>query len=192
MNQAEYEYWTNFYEKNKLPIKIPSAFCLFVMDYFKDHKNLNVLDAGCGNGRDSYCLASKYNVIGVDSSTCIPEDIINCKFSTSDFCTFDKTNFNVIYSRFTFHSITNENHKTFLNSIKKNTYLCIETRSDKGANTFRYYGDDHYRNLTNIDYLKNLLNEYNFKILFIEENNNFAIYKNEDPICIRVICIKTE
>ena len=48
----------------------------------------------------------------------------------------------------------------------------------------------HKLNFTNIDYLKKLLKENNFEILFIEENKNFAIYKNENPICIRVICKK--
>ena len=30
----------------------------------------------------------------------------------------------------------------------------------------------------------------NFDILYIEENNNFAIFQNENPICIRVIAKK--
>lgn len=97
----------------------------------------------------------------------------------------------MIYSRFTFHSITNEDQCTFLNSITiPGTFLCIETRSDKGENSFRHHGDDHYRNFTNIDYLTNLLIRYNFNILYLKESNNLAIYKTEDPICIRVICIK--
>jgi hypothetical protein len=39
-------------------------------------------------------------------------------------------------------------------------------------------------------YLKDLLEEHKFDILFIEENTGFAKHKTCDPICIRVICKK--
>jgi hypothetical protein len=32
------------------------------------------------------------------------------------------------------------------------------------------------------------LNKYDFKILYCIEDNGCAIYKEEDPICIRIIC----
>lgn len=183
------KYWSEFYRR-KNAIAEPSNFCLFVMDYFKNYEKLNILDAGCGNGRDSYYLATKHSVIGVDTSF-KSEENDNCKFVMSDFCSYPKNEFDLIYSRFTFHSITNENHETFLKSISNpNTFLCIETRSDKGVNGFRYYGDDHYRNFTNMEYLKYILEEHKFNILFIEEKDNLAIYKDENPICIRVICKK--
>jgi tellurite methyltransferase len=183
------KYWSLFY-RNKNAIAEPSNFCLFVMDYFKDYGVLNILDAGCGNGRDSYYLSRKHSVVGVDSSF-KPEETENCKFVMADFCSYPKNDFNLIYSRFTFHSITNDNHETFLKSISNpNTFLCIETRSDKGVDGFRYHGDDHYRNFTNMEYLKTILEANKFNILFIEENKNFAIYKDENPICIRAICQK--
>ena len=97
----------------------------------------------------------------------------------------------MIYSRFSFHSITNEQQLNLITSIKQpDTYLCIETRSDKNKDIVYSHGDTHYRNLTNINYIKQLLENNNFKILFINESNNVAIYKNENPICIRVICQK--
>ena len=183
-------YWNNFYNKSDIASEEPSSFCSFVMDYFKGHNILNVLDAGCGNGRDSYHLSSKFAVVGVDSSGYKPPDAKDCKFYVSDFCSYDKTGFNLIYLRFTFHSIANEDHSILLESIKDNTYLCIETRSDKGLDTHRYHGDDHYRNFTNLEYLVNILKEYNFETIYMEENEGLAIYKNENPICIRVICRK--
>jgi tellurite methyltransferase len=182
------KYWSQFYKTKT--INLPSDFCLFIMTYFEKQDLLNILDAGCGNGRDSYHMSKSHNVIGIDSSS-KPDDLDNCKFYKDDFCTYNKDDFNLIYSRFTFHSITNEDHKIFLESItKKNTYLCIETRSDKSEKDFRYHGDMHYRNYTNLKYVKDLLKLYNFEILYIKEDNNFAIYKNENPICIRIICKK--
>jgi tellurite methyltransferase len=176
-------YWKEFYLHQSIEVE-PSKFCTFIINYF--NKNLNILDCGCGNGRDSYAFASNYTVTGIDLGT-IPKNAKNCTFLMDNFCTFDKSSFDIIYSRFTFHSITNEDHEIFLDSIKPNSFLCIETRSDKGINDARYHGDNHYRNFTNKEYLNELLLKYKFKIIFFEESDNVAIYKTENPICIRVI-----
>ena len=151
--------------------------------------SLTILDCGCGNGRDTYALAERHRVTGVDLATC-PENA-NCSFKVDNFCTINKDDYQMIYSRFTFHSITNEDHGVFLNSIQTpGTYLCIETRSDKGQESFRYHGDTHYRNLTNLSYLINLLKDNQFEILYHCESDNLAVYKTENPICIRIICKK--
>ena len=77
-----------------------------------------------------------------------------------------------------------------LHFLKLILILCIETRSDKSKNINKIHGDAHYRNYTNLRYLKDLLNKFKFDILYLEENDNFAKYKNENPICIRLICKK--
>lgn len=190
MNDFEKEYWSNFYKTKQLVLK-PSAFALFIYDYLQKNVNeqFTILDCGCGNGRDSYFLGKTYNVLGIDISY-KPNDTDKCKFILDNFCKYNKNKFNIIYSRFTFHSITNEQQEEFLNSINNNSYLCIETRSDKSYNINKVYGDTHYRNYTNIDYLIKLLNKYSFNIIYIEENNGYAKYKDEDPICIRLISKK--
>jgi ubiquinone/menaquinone biosynthesis C-methylase UbiE len=183
------EYWKEFYSKNKL-LCDPSNFCLFLIDFIKDKEINTVMDAGCGNGRDSYKLAEKYNVLGIDSSEFIVKSTNNFKFLCGDFVAYDKTNFDMIYSRFTFHSLTNEQQDEFIKSVKEGTYLCIETRSDKSQNETRHYGDSHFRNLTNVEYLKKLVTKNNFEILYLEEDRGFAKYKKEDPYCIRMVCKK--
>ena len=35
-----------------------------------------------------------------------------------------------------------------------------------------------------------MLDDNKYEILYMEEKNDFAKYKNENPICIRVICKK--
>jgi tellurite methyltransferase len=188
MMSNDTNYWKSFYNKKQLEL-IPSDFCLYIMDYFKSNTKMKILDAGCGNGRDSYHLALNHEVTGIDISY-MPEHKENCVFEINDFTICDKSNYDMIYSRFTFHSITNEQHEIFIKSIKKGTMLCIETRSNKGKDSTRYYGDDHYRNFTDMEYLKGLLTDNEFDILYMEENENFAKYMNENPICIRVICKK--
>ena len=187
---CDIKYWDNFYSTNKL-LNSPSDFCKFTLNYFKNKTNLKILDAGCGNGRDSFYLSKIHNVIGCDLSLKSLQDTELCKFVKDNFCSIDKSTFDLIYSRFTFHSITNEDHEIFLKSIKNpGTYLCIEARSDKDINCKRVHGDTHYRNLINIDYLKQILKDNNFDILFIKESDNCSIYKGENPICLRVICKK--
>lgn len=180
-------YWNQFYKDEK-GILESSDFSKFITDYFKGEKFF-ILDAGCGNGRDSYYLSKKHNVIGCDLSS-KPKNKKHCLFLEEDMVLVDKEPYDLIYSRFSFHSISDENQINFLKSIKKETILCIETRSIKGKDTYRLFGDTHYRNLTDINYLHSLLKEYNFEILYEYEGDNIAIFQNENPICIRIICKK--
>ena len=80
---------------------------------------------------DSFKLCEYYNVIGIDNSGFLPENRNNLTFKEDNFITIDKSQFDLIYSRFTLHSITNEEH-FHLNSIKSKSYLVIEARSSKG------------------------------------------------------------
>jgi SAM-dependent methyltransferase len=183
------KYWNNFYENNK-ELSNCSSFCNFIIDFFKDKNIKNILDAGCGNGRDSYVLCNKYNVVGVDNCGIELNNCNNFTFINESFIDNDKSNYDLIYSRFTFHSINNNDQDLFLQSIKKNTYLAIEARSIKSMDIDHHYGTDHYRNYIDIKQLEQQLIKYNFKILFIVEDKDLAIYKDENPICVRVICLK--
>lgn len=182
------QYWNKFYQQNHT--QTCSDFCVFILNHFNQKTFKCVLDAGCGNGRDSYTLCKQYQTVGMDNSGFVPCSIDNCQFVTDNFVTTDKSNYDMIYSRFTFHSITNEDHDVFLKSIRPNTYLCIETRSDKDTINQRYFGDDHYRNFTNLNYLKDILTKHDFQIEYIREDTDMAVYKTENPWCIRVICKK--
>jgi tellurite methyltransferase len=188
MNTHEIDYWNNFY-KNFSNTQA-SSFATFVLDYFKNYTSIhNVIDLGCGNGRDSYLLSTKYKTTGIDISN-KPIDSPNTLFILGDMILHDKSNYELLYSRFTFHSLTDFQQEELIKSIHQNAYLCIETRSSKGIDSFRLFGDTHFRNFTSLDTLLILLNKYNFEVLYKIESNGLAIYQNEDPICIRVICKK--
>ena len=188
------KYWNTFYQKHRKKNEQPSAFCIFVLDTLPQYtqNKLLILDAGCGNGRDTYAFAKDgHNVCGIDSCGHLPPDAQHVHFATDDFTVHMKQRYDLIYSRFTFHSINDEQQESFLASIQQpNTFLCIETRSDKGINTKRIHGDTHYRNFTNIDTLQAQLKAHHFDILFLYEGQDVAVYKDENPVCIRVIAQK--
>lgn len=189
-NKKEVDYWNNFYNSNNT-IKTCSDFCNFVIKFFHNNKEIvKVLDCGCGNGRDSYELSKLYNVDAIDNNGILPVNNNNTTFYNSDFINYNKNAYQLIYSRFTFHSITDEQQLSFLDSINVNSYLAIETRSKKGEDLDVVHGKTHFRNYTDYNYLKDILKSKNFDIIFIAEGVNMAIYKNENPICIRVICKK--
>lgn len=190
MNQEERAYWRKFYEGRK-EILQSSDFCGFVMDRLQDNTGINkVLDCGCGDGRDTRVLAQRYTAHGIESCGFVPESNGTYAFSVGDFTTIDKSPYQLVYSRFTFHSITNEQQEIFLKSIRSGTIVAIETRSDKGEVEHVHHGKNHYRNFTNLQYLKNLLEENQFSIDYIFEGRDIAKYKDENPVCIRVICTK--
>jgi hypothetical protein len=184
------KYWQEFYSTNNNNLEC-SDFCNFIMNYVKNKNIINVLDCGCGNGRDSYALSNVYKVDAVDNCGVLPTNRKNVFFVVDDFVICDKNKYDLIYSRFTFHSITNIQHNLFLDTIPANSYLVIETRSKAGENEPVFYGKTHYRNYTDMDYLKTILTLKKFEIIYIEENINFAKYKDENPLCIRVICKKS-
>jgi tellurite methyltransferase len=194
MNESkdDRKYWSNFYKiKGKEIHDEHSDFAEFILNFFQKIKLSYILDVGCGNGRDSYYLSRKCKVLGVDNSDIknIPRN--NVIFENENFITIPKNDYDLIYSRFSFHSITDDEQINFIKSITPNTYLAIEARSiniKEGEELV--HGKTHFRNYVNLDNLIKLLSENNFKILFSEESDNFAKYKNENPVCIRIICIK--
>lgn len=88
-------------------MKSSSDFCNFVIDYFKNdlHAVTTILDCGCGNGRDSFKLSEKFVVTGIDNSGYILNDCHNFTFLNENFVYFNKCLYNLIYARFSFHSI---------------------------------------------------------------------------------------
>ena len=205
----DYKYWNEYYKKNIAPHE-PSKFAKDILKYLESGKKL--VELGCGNGRDAIFLSNNnINVVAIDQS----ESSINnlkCSVSNSniDFIADDfietklleKESFDYVYSRFTLHSISEEQEDKLINrvynSLKKDGLLLIEVRSIKdeifglgekvARNTYVY--NNHSRRFIVLDELIEKLTSIGFKINFVDENNNYAIYKEQNPIVIRIIAKK--
>lgn len=205
----DYQYWNDYYKKNIAPNE-PSKFAKDIMSYLEEGKIM--IELGCGNGRDAIFFArNKINVIAIDQS----QDVINSlknkildeniKFISDDFIKtkiLQENKFDYVYSRFTIHSISEEQEDILLdrvyNILKEKGMFFIEVRSVKddiyglgekvGRNTYIY--NKHTRRFIVLEELINKLKVIGFKIVIANESKNYAVYKNENPIVIRIIVQK--
>lgn len=190
-------YWDNFYKTNTPPIT-PSDFAKFVA---KDtSSDMSLVDVGCGNGRDTqYFDSIGYDAIGLDLSN--PSNFLGKNFTQSNVVKDPLPNKNIYYCRFFIHSLNEEDTDIFLKKLSKIpslSALYIETRSTKGIDNNKLkletnfkspIGEKHFRMLYSTEYIFNKISNL-FYIPYIEESNQFSIYKNESPYLIRIKALK--
>ncbi|AII15324.1 SAM-dependent methyltransferase [Campylobacter iguaniorum] len=202
-------YWENFYKANSIPFahSLFSSFCLD--NYFL--KNYSLLELGCGNGRDAVFLSKNgIKVTAVDA--CKNEiEFLQKKyqnnslhFKCENFCELATENesYDVVYSRFTIHSINASQQKKLfswvVSALKTNGLFCIEVRGMKNSlfgkgeeiSENEYIFQDHYRRFLDFDMLCNDLKCLGFQIIFAKEDKGFAPFEDEDDVFIRVIAKK--
>lgn len=205
----DYKYWNEYYKKKVAPSE-PSKFAEDILKYLESGKKL--IELGCGNGRDAIFLSNnKINVTAIDQSE---SSINNLKSNaSSDYINFvaddfietkllEAESFDYVYSRFTLHSISEEQENKLINrvykALKKDGLLLIEVRSVKdeifglgekiARNTYIY--NNHCRRFVVLEELVEKLKTIGFEIDFVDEDNNYAIYKELNPIVIRIIARK--
>lgn len=206
----DYTYWNEYYEKNIAPIE-PTSFSKEVIKYLSNNRKL--LELGCGNGRDAVFFAkNKIDVVAIDQSEAAINVLKNYEnlydnitFIKDDFVNSDVLNnrkFDYIYSRFTLHSITEDQQRHIIkkvyNTLEHEGMFFIEARSINdslygkgekiGDNEYIY--NSHYRRFINIDELTTILLNEGFTIEFANESDEYAVYKDEKPMVIRVIAKK--
>ena len=132
--------------------------------------------------------------MAVDQSMVALQNILSSGGKNIDVVCADmsRLNFNgidVVYSRFSLHSITEQEQTRVLDWAKKSLnpggLLCIEVRSDKDS-----FEGDHYRRFINFDKIKREVLSRGFQIEFSNEGTGFAVFKDEDPMIIRLIATK--
>jgi SAM-dependent methyltransferase len=180
-----------------------------------DINSKNIIEFGCGNGRDAMYLASKgYNVIAIDVSKTSIDKCNNNGFKNALFIQGDISNHDVIsnaftqlrnkttdkniivYSRFVMHSLDNTQEHSFLDGLSKfiqsGDSMYFEFRSNEDSTTDKHYGNaNHFRRYVNSEcFINNLANKYNFDISYSITGKGMSKYKDEDPIITRIIAKK--
>lgn len=207
------EYWNEYYKQNSKPNKA-SSFAEFILP--KLTKNKCLIELGCGNGRDSiYFSQNDLNVIAVDQ-VCDEIDYLNDNHKNDNvtFVCGDFTNlanndndlikdskFDYVYSRFTFHSINEKKENRTLNWISKvlikGGLFFLEARSindpmfKKGEMLSESENfTNHYRRYMDLKKFVEKLEKHCFEIVYQIEDNDLAVYKDDNPQVIRIIAKK--
>lgn len=205
---ADELYWSNYYGSGVAPEE-PSNFAKYVIDNHAKPAD-KIIELGCGNGRDArFFAASSLRVQAVDLCESEIEELAesngasNLKYKSGDFTRLSDSEdkYDIIYSRFTLHSVDAEGQKRTLQWCKNNLApsgkLCIEVRGQKNelykkgepvsGEDDAYIYENHYRRFINFDQFKNDLQTLGFEIIESAEKTGFAPFKDTDYHFIRVI-----
>jgi len=203
------EYWKAYYDKLLASNKglVPSPFAEYIVDSGGLLNATRLIELGCGSGRDSIFFSKNgTHVVAIDQCpnvTAYLDDHENITSYADDFTNLaivqGEELFDIVYSRFTMHSIDeageNRTLKWAYESLKDGGAFCIEARTtkdpicgkglDRGNNVWFY--NDHHRRFIEAKKFALKMKEIGFQIELFEERNGLAIYKDEDPIVLRVI-----
>jgi adenylylsulfate kinase-like enzyme len=206
------KYWSEYYARTQAPLN-ESPFAKFVNS--KISLNSDILEIGCGNGRDSFFFSKNHHsVSGFDTSItaiegCLLESKNSLVSNSINFChdnilsfseKFPDFKFDLIYCRFTFNAMTLAEELEFLSLapilLKNKGKLFIECRSINDplarsgeivSATERVNG--HYRRFIIAKELQSRLNAHGFTTEHFLESNGLSLHEGEDPVLIR-ICAK--
>ena len=205
-------YWKNIYSKQSEG-EHPSLFAQFIVDSFLV-EGKSIIELGCGNGRDAiyFANANAKEITAVDQCDNIIElldfrykKIDNLHFKCLDFTNLDnETKYDIVYSRFTLHSISKEQEQKVVkwayNNLNKDGKLCIEVRGQKNeiyqvgipveGEPDAFILNDHYRRFIHFDSFCEQLKNTGFLIDYAEERKGFAPYNGVDETYIRIIASK--
>ena len=210
-------YWDGYYKLHGGDIEIsdPSSFAKFILKNFFSERKFNIVELGSGNGRDAIFFAyNGHSVIAIDQSTRvinIQKKNLENKFAKNlhskaqDFVKEDYSRYEKIdafYSRFTIHSITKSDELELLpkiyDNLERKGLFCVEVRTINdplygigefcSENTF--VTDNHKRRFIDTKVFRKQVLDLGFKELYFIEENNLSIYKNDNPVLMRIILQK--
>jgi len=199
-------YWSLFYNRRRTTV--PSSFAASVATELKEKSQ--IIDIGCGNGRDSLFFARLGHsvlgldiaapVIGQDASVAENEQVDNVSFEELDVSVPDslarvirstmEAGSLVIYARFFFHAITEEEETATLDVLSEHLPIgarCyFEFRTSKDEKTHKHFRD-HYRRFINLDaFVTKALRKGTMDCIYTVEGQGMAKFDEEDPFVGRV------
>ena len=200
-------YWNNYYAENNQSQE-PTSFAKSVVNLISPKSK--VMELGCGTGRDSYYFMTKGHIVfACDQSEVIINNLSksnnnNPYFFASNINNLGKkidNTFNVVYARFVLHALDEIESKKAIDwtfsHLEKGGLFLTETRSikdsifglgDKVDN--RIYKTTHQRRFINKNELLMDLKRVGFVIDDVIESKGLAVYKDSDPVVIRIVARK--
>ena len=197
-------YYTDHYSKSK-----PTSFAKSIINTLPK-RTCKLLEIGCGNGRDSFYFSGKgHDVSAFDQSEVIINTLQNTGKNSPRFFIDDIKNmsihhkepFDIIYARFVLHALNEyeaqQAFKWIFEHLNNGGLFYSESRSIKdkifgqGEKIEKHiYKTDHRRRfLVKNDLLKEL-ESFGFTINNVLEKQGLAVYKDSDPVVIRVVAQK--
>jgi len=207
-HNKDLEYWNGYYGKGLAP-EPPSGFAKFALGYM--HKGRELIDLGCGNGRDSvYFCRHGIKVTAVDSSKEAIEFFESSMPITAVCDDFLKTiawyhaEFDYCYARWSIHAINQSQQDELLpgvfQALKKGGLFFSESRTisdvkygqGRPLGEHEYFIDKHYRRFLDPQTFLEQLAEVGFEIVYSEESDSFSVMESDAPALIRVIAKKRQ
>ena len=199
-------YWNKFYSK-KLGVQEPSSFAVYALKMMSDGDS--ILELGCGNGRDSFFFADNgIQVFALDQSKIVINQIkkenINPRFICKDILSVEEYfpyKIDHGYARFVLHALNQTEAdkaiKIMGRMLPPSGIFFSESRSVKSslygtgqALGQDVYETDHKRRFIHKNDLIHQLESNGFTIENAIESNGLAIYKDDDPVVIRITARK--
>jgi bifunctional enzyme CysN/CysC len=207
---ANKSYWNHYYQVDSHLVAEPSNYAVLCASEWTEP--LNVLEVGCGNGRDAFYFALLgHDVIGLDISEravrlCQESydrgGIVFVASTLRQYLDAEQTaSVDVVYSRFSLHAMNKKEEEETLQAaaaiLKSNGRLYIECRSindpmaqlgDHISEDERIYG--HYRRFIRIEKLMSALTKLGFDVARAAEMAGVTPLGDDDPVVIRLTAIK--
>jgi adenylylsulfate kinase-like enzyme/2-polyprenyl-3-methyl-5-hydroxy-6-metoxy-1,4-benzoquinol methylase len=207
-DQGKGAYWEEYYRQSKTKAP-PSGFAIAMAQ--KLAPGQRVLEVGCGNGRDAVFFSEGgHRVTAIDQSEAAIQLCQRLhRTSSAEFFAGAlpvhgrhwRNNFDVVYSRFVLHAMTLGEEIEMLRAAAEvlvpGGQILLECRSINDllarqgeviSTTERIAG--HYRRFIIPDELRERLVEAGFELSSEIEATGLAVYKDEDPVVIRMTAVK--
>ena len=206
-------YWDEYYSLGRPEIEAPSSFARHCRTLIQGDQRL--FELGCGNGRDALFFAHQdLHVIACDQSAVAiakleaRPDLGHFRhrpcFIAADFAALPphhRGEFDFVYSRFSMHATTAETASLALAwtaaSLRPGGALLLEARSVRGSLYGRglavpgerdaFIHDGHYRRFLRSGELCAELTGLGLMIDELTEADGLAVFKDDDPVVIRVV-----